>query len=631
MKYTLLFILIFSLHFGLKAQNIVEFDNESRAIYILDIAKYISWPKTNDAENFRVGVLEQDSALFHSMQLEASERGLLHNKNISVHMFSHEDNIRNVDIIFFKKIDNFDISKVFEMIGGKPVLMITEGYPYHMSMINFIVIDGHKNYEVNKNKMTAAGLTPIELFVLSGVKSEADWSRLYEESVIKLAQEQRIVSSQRKQIKEQQAEIDKQLKTIEQQKSEIKKQLAHLEQLSKDIEAKQRVIAQSRQKLQLQQQQMQKQSAKLDSQQVALNKQRADMERQKTVLKKQQEDITEGEQAILAQKKKINQQLAKIEQQQLILYLSIVFIILLVGLGYFIYRSYQIKKQANIALEQKNNLIEKQNIEITEQRDLAREQRDHIATQKKEIMDSIVYARRIQKAILPNIEMIRESLQHFFILFKPRDIVSGDFYWESRVDDEIIVIAADCTGHGVPGAFMSMLGVTFLNEIVNSHKITQPGKILDLLRDKVIHSLNQQHDNPLRDGMDISVINYNFATKQVSFAGANNPLFIIHNGELSEIKADKMPIALYDKMVSFSNKNVELQENDCLYIFSDGYVDQFGGPKDKKFMKKRFKQLLMDICHLPLDEQKEILDKAYEDWRGDGEQVDDVLVIGLKI
>jgi len=631
MKYSLLFILFLLSYSNIKAQSDVHFDDESRAIYILDIAKYIKWPDNTKNTNFRVGVLEQDSALYKSMIIEAQKREQLHEKPIKVKLFTQEDKIKNTDIIFFKKTDGYDISKVFELIGGKPVLMITEGYPYHMSMINFIVIDGHKNYEVNKNKMTAAGLVPVELFVLSGVKSKADWSKLYEESVIKLAQEQRIVTSQRKQIKEQQQEIDQQLKTIRKQKKEIKKQLAHLEELNKSIAAKQKIIEQARKKLQLQKTQMHEQAAQLDSQQVALDQQAAEMKKQQAVLTKQQKEISQGEQSILAQKKKINQQLAKIEQQQLVLYLSIIFILLLVGLGYFIYRSYKIKKQANIALEQKNTLIENQNIEITEQRDIAREQRDRIAAQKKEIMDSIIYARRIQKAILPNIEMIKESLQHFFILFKPRDIVSGDFYWESRVENEIIVIAADCTGHGVPGAFMSMLGVTFLNEIVNSKKITQPGKILDLLREKVIHSLNQQYDNPLRDGMDISVINYNFDSKQVSFAGANNPLFLIHDGELSEIKADKMPIALYDKMVSFSNKEVELHKGDCLYIFSDGYVDQFGGPKDKKFMKKRFKNLLLDNYQKPMEQQKEILDKAYEDWKGDGEQVDDVLVIGLMV
>lgn len=631
MRFLLSLIVILSLSAGLSAQSDTHFDDKSRAIYILDIAKYIEWPETNDPLFFRIGVLEHDSALFNSMQVEAIKRKTLHSKKIVVRFFEHEDRIHNVDIVFFKKNDGFDISKVFEMIGGKPVLMITEGYPYHMSMINFIVMNGRKNYEVNKNKMTAAGLKPVELFVLSGVKSEADWSKLYEESVIKLAQEQRIVTLQRKQIKEQQEEIDKQLETIRIQKKEIKKQLAHLEQLNRDIEDKQRVIEQSKRKLQLQKEMMKEQSAKLDSQQIALDQQRADMMQQKAVLEKQAADIEIGEQHIIEQKKKINQQLAKIEQQQLILYLSVIFILLLAGLGYFIYRSYKIKKQANIALEKKNILIGRQNVEITEQRDHAREQRDRIAAQKKEIMDSIIYARRIQKAILPNIEMIQESLQHFFILFKPRDIVSGDFYWESRVEDEIIIIAADCTGHGVPGAFMSMLGVTFLNEIVNSKKITKPGKILDLLRDKVIHSLNQKYDNPLRDGMDISIINYNFTTRQVSFAGANNPLFLVHDGELSEIKADKMPIALYDKMVSFSNNDLELHEGDCLYIFSDGFVDQFGGPKDKKFMKKRFKQTLIDNHKLPMEEQKELLDHAYEEWKGKGEQVDDVLVIGLKV
>ncbi len=615
----------------ISAQANVHFDNKSRAVYILDIAKYIQWSDTISSDFFRVGILAHDSDLYKNMVTEAAIRDSLHGKKIKSMLFHKEEAIQDVDIIFFRKADAFDISKVFEMIGGKPILMVTEGYPYHMSMINFIVIDGRKRYEVNKNKMLAAGLQPLELFVLSSVKSKADWSKLYEESVIKLAQEQRVVTSQRKQIKEQKEEIDRQLETIRKQKKEIRKQLAHLAELNKEIEAKQKVIVKAQYKLRKQQQMMGVQQAKLDSQQVALNAQKEEMRKQKAILQKQKDDIEIGEQEILVQKAKINQQLAKIEQQQLILYLSVIFILLLAGLGYFIYRSYKIKKQANIALEQKNALIEKQNVEITEQRDVAREQRDRIAAQKKEIMDSIIYARRIQKAILPNIEMIQESLEHFFILFKPRDIVSGDFYWESRVDDEIIVIAADCTGHGVPGAFMSMLGVTFLNEIVNSKKITKPGKILDLLRDKVIHSLNQQYDNPLRDGMDISVINYNFSTKQVSFAGANNPLFIVHDGELSEVKADKMPIALYDKMISFSSNDVELRQGDCLYIFSDGFVDQFGGPKDKKFMKKRFKQLLIDNYHLPMEEQKDLLDHAYEQWKGEGEQVDDVLVIGLKI
>ena len=631
MRKLLLLFGILLITYNLHAQTKVHFDNKSRSIYVLDIAKYVSWPDTIQAANFRVGILAHDSALYQSMLAEAAKRDTLHGKPIQVRLFTEEDSIKNVDIIFFKKSDAFDISKVFEMIGGKPVLMITEGYPYHMSMINFIVLNGRKKYEVNKNKMLAAGLKPVELFVLSGVKSEADWSKLYEESVIKLAEEQRVVTSQKKQIAAQKKEIEQQLATIKKQKAEIKKQLRHLEELNKEIEARQKELEQARARMKQQRVMMARQQHQLDSQQVALTTQKQEMEKQRAILRKQKADIEAGEQQILAQKARINQQLAKIEQQQLVLYISVLFILLLAGLGYFIYRSYKIKKQANIALEQKNALIEKQNEEITRQRDVAREQRDRIAAQKKEIMDSIVYAQRIQKAILPNIEMIRESLQHFFILFKPRDIVSGDFYWESRVGDEIIVIAADCTGHGVPGAFMSMLGVTFLNEIVNSKRTTKPGEILNMLREKVIKSLNQKYDNPLRDGMDISVINYNFKTRQVSFAGANNPLFLIHNGELIEVKADKMPIALYDKMVSFSDKQVELNEGDCLYIFSDGYVDQFGGPKGKKFMKKRFKQLLLDIYKLPMEEQREILDKTYEDWKAGHEQVDDVLVIGLKI
>ena len=222
-------------------------------------------------------------------------------------------------------------------------------------------------------------------------------------------------------------------------------------------------------------------------------------------------------------------------------------------------------------------------------------------------------------------------LENFFILFKPRDIVSGDFYWENKVGDEIIVIAADCTGHGVPGAFMSMLGVTFLNDIVVGKGITNPGVILNMLRTKVIESLKQQFDNPLRDGMDISVINLNFKTGKIQFSGANNPLFLVREGELTEFRGSKMPVALYEHMLEFESSEIELIKGDNLYIFSDGFIDQFGGPRDKKFMKKRFKETFLKISSHPMQQQHDLLDKTFEEWKGDGAQLDDVLVIGIKI
>ena len=608
-----------------------KFDNKSRAVYILDISKYITWPETDDPFNFRVGILDGDTLLFHQMKLLAQKRDTLKGKKIRVKRFEKEEDIKNIDLIFFKKSDGFDIDKVFEMIGGKPILMITEGYPYHMSMINFIVLHGRKRYEVNEAKMKAAGLNAMELFVISGVKSSADWETLYEKSVVELAKEKRVVTSQKKQIAKQKKEIEQQLATIKKQSEKIEKQLALMRKLSKEIEQKQAELDKSYRILALQKRKMKVQQAKLDSQQLVLDKQRQQMNKQMAVLQKQKADIEAGQKRIEDQRAMINQQLAKIEQQQLVLYISLIFILLLAGMGYFIYRSYKIKKQANIALEEKNRLISEQNEEIKKQRDIAREQRDLIAAQKKHITDSIVYAKRIQRAILPDIELFKSVLENFFILFKPRDIVSGDFYWENKVGDEIIIIAADCTGHGVPGAFMSMLGVTFLNDIILGDGITDPGTILDILRKKIIDSLKQRFDNPLRDGMDIAVINLNYKTGKILFAGANNPLFLVRDGELTEIRGDKMPVALHEQMLEFSSREIQLQKDDKLYIFSDGFADQFGGPKGKKFMKKRFKETFLKICSYPMQEQREMLNKIFEEWKGEHEQLDDVLVIGIKI
>lgn len=201
-----------------------------------------------------------------------------------------------------------------------------------------------------------------------------------------------------------------------------------------------------------------------------------------------------------------------------------------------------------------------------------------------------------------------------------------------KKDDKIIIIAADCTGHGVPGAFMSMLGVAFLNEIVNKENITAPDVILNTLRDHIIKSL-KQHDEKTdtKDGMDIAAFTLDMANKKIEYAGANNPLYLIRNNELIVTKADKMPVAIYVRMNPFVKHEIDIIPGDILYVFSDGFVDQFGGPKGRKFMTKAFKQLLVDLQDKPMSEQKTILDKTFEDWKGNNEQIDDVLVMGVKV
>jgi ligand-binding sensor domain-containing protein/serine phosphatase RsbU (regulator of sigma subunit) len=255
-----------------------------------------------------------------------------------------------------------------------------------------------------------------------------------------------------------------------------------------------------------------------------------------------------------------------------------------------------------------------------------------IREQQREIMDSIVYAKRIQTAALPVENYAKEIVSEHFVLFKPKDIVSGDFYWIGQKNGKTIIIAADCTGHGVPGAFMSMLGISFLNKIVNEKGVTEPNEILNKLRDNVIYALHQTGaENESKDGMDITVCTILHNEMKLQFAGANNPLYFIHNGEMQVVKGDKMPVAYYDFMQPFKLHELKIEKTDVFYLFSDGYADQFGGPKGKKFMYKPFRRLLSEISDKPMEAQKQALDVKIEEWRGDIEQVDDIVVLGVRI
>ena len=262
-----------------------------------------------------------------------------------------------------------------------------------------------------------------------------------------------------------------------------------------------------------------------------------------------------------------------------------------------------------------------------------KERTEEILQQKKEIEDSIYYARRIQNAILPDLSKIKLALPEHFILWKPRDIVSGDYYWIKQIDNRILIVAADCTGHGVPGAFMSMLGISFLNEIVHDSIINDAGVILNQMREKVKETLGQTgKEGESKDGMDMAVCIIDKQTMKLCYSGAYNPLYLYRNNDLKETKADKMPIGIYIReKTSFTNHEIDLKPNDVFYIFSDGYVDQFGGPDGRKFKSKKFKTLLHDNHHKPMQEQLQILDHTIEEWKGENSQVDDILVVGIKI
>ncbi|HXC06160.1 MAG TPA: two-component regulator propeller domain-containing protein, partial [Bacteroidia bacterium] len=260
-------------------------------------------------------------------------------------------------------------------------------------------------------------------------------------------------------------------------------------------------------------------------------------------------------------------------------------------------------------------------------------QKEMLETQNKEIHDSIHYAKRIQEAILPAREDVVHAFPDSFILFKPRDIVSGDFYWFSEKNGKAIVTAADCTGHGVPGAFMSMIGNTLLNQIVNEKGVVKPDEILMQLRENIMKSLKQTGaEGENKDGMDIALCSFDLQTQELLFAGANNPLYIVSDGELIEIKGDKQPIGVYlGEPKPFTCQRMQLKKGDCVYIASDGYADQFGGSNGKKFKYKQMKDLLLSLHTQKMTEQRTALDQEIEKWRGTLEQVDDILVIGFRV
>ncbi|HLG02191.1 MAG TPA: SpoIIE family protein phosphatase [Bacteroidia bacterium] len=286
---------------------------------------------------------------------------------------------------------------------------------------------------------------------------------------------------------------------------------------------------------------------------------------------------------------------------------------LLLGFLFVLTNRAKLRKRTNIQLARQNAIIEEKN---------------------KDITDSITYARRIQEAVLPSSNELKSKFTDLFIFYRPRDIVSGDFWWFTENENKFFLAVADCTGHGVPGGFMSVMGAAFLSEIINEKRVSSPEEILNLLRSKVTGALQHagEDDRSVKDGMDIAMLTFDATHNHVQFACANNPVWLVRNGQLTESRADKFPVGVHTGAVKpFTRQELEVQKGDMLYLFTDGYADQFGGPAGKKLKYKKMKEMLKQIGNLSAEEQHHHISNEFDTWKGNLGQVDDVCIIGLRI
>ena len=360
---------------------------------------------------------------------------------------------------------------------------------------------------------------------------------------------------------------------------------------------------------------------------IAANQQaKYDYDKKKTIddavhEKEQLQEVAEHEKLIAIEKEEK-------EKQQIIIYAGIGGLIFLVAFLLFVFNRLKVTRKQKDVIEKHKDEVEFAHIQLEEK--------------NREVIDSISYAKRIQSAILPSNKKINTSLPECFIVYKPKDIVAGDFYWlENSINpitkqDVVLFAAADCTGHGVPGAMVSVFCSNGLNRAVREHNLIDPGAVLDKTREIVIDEFSKSEEDDqekgfyqVKDGMDIALCSLEGDT--LKYAGAHNPLWIIRKGEVIETKANKQPIGQFDKPTPYTTHTFELEKGDTIYLFSDGYVDQFGGEKGKKFKSKSFKDLLLGFQDRSMQEQQRVIDDTFETWKGELEQIDDVCIIGVRI
>ncbi len=460
------------------------------------------------------------------------------------------------------------MSKLMGNYKGKPVLIVGENYPFHSCMINLISLNGKTVYEINEELISAQGLKPMDALKNGQSTSEIEWKKsLDRANADLLKQQQQLKQTQQK------------LNQSQQQVSQTKEQLAETD-------------------------------AALQNTADTLNQAKGVIEEKAKIISMKDHDLMMQE-AEIANQRRINITIG-------------IILVLAIALLFFIIRGFITSRRTNEKLMQMNKALKEHKDELFLQKLLIEEK-------NREIQDSIEYAKNIQTALMPSPSQLAHYFKESFLMYRPKDIVSGDFFWFTELNDSYIIAVVDCTGHGVPGAMMSVVGLKLLNQAVNEKGLTLPEAILEFIDEGVQESFSHNAEKTMRDGMDLALIKIFKKELVLEFAGVYNPLYVVNASGVKEIKPDKKAIGYKLKDFKYSRTSVQLQKNDCIYLFTDGFADQFGGPSGKKFKYAQFKSLLKSSWGDPLYKQEKLINEAFDSWKGALEQIDDVCVIGLRI
>ena len=608
--------------------------SEQKADLLYSIPKYLIWENGRQSQTqfMTIGLVNTDEEITKALKKNAKKPYPSTGTRVIVKEFlSVEDAVSDKSVNVYYLPYTGDFVSASNLLKYTPVVLISDNYP-NMSEVMIDFSDeksGLVTFAYNSTNIKREGISilPNLTKVLHGediskddiIKEQSEQLSLKEDE---LNQKLKLLEEKEKEIFQKQQQIEIQNRNMAIQSRGIQNQVEKLERQKQEMQSLK--IQQDRISKELQETEnsLAKKNKEVSQVSVELEKQKTLLQEQQTAARQQQQHIDQINDAISIKENELKQLNIKNRLLNNILLVSIVVSVIFLVMLFFIAKLYIGKRRDNQILELQNEKIEKQNTEITAQKD--------------KIVESIRYAQKIQQAVMPPEEYFSKYLPDHFIMLKPKDIVSGDFYWGNHVGEKFVFTAADCTGHGVPGAFMSLLGIAFLNDItarMTAENITA-GDILTILRSNIITYLRQSgKEDEQKDGMDMAICVYDKKQSKIQYAGAHNPLIIIRDNTLTQTDADEMPIGYYENQTDkFTNHEIDIKKGDMLYMFSDGYSDQFGivDGKRRKYMIRNFRDFLLKIHNLELKEQKQRLDDNIENWRGNLKQLDDILVVGVR-